>query len=133
MTERDRLELLRRVEPLTSQSHSSLRSLLPFMDEVRVQAGALIAEEGHLCHELLIVVEGRLEACRQGVATAVGPGEALGWDAMRDRGRHDATVRAITPAHLLVMSHAQFRAAEGISPRRANASSPRHLREFAAG
>ena len=103
MTERDRIEVLRRVEPLASLSNSSLRSLLPFLDEVHVAAGAPIADEGRLCHELVIVAEGRLEACTQGVASAIGPGEALGWDAMRDRGRHNATVRAITPARLLVM------------------------------
>ena len=133
MTERDRIEVLRRVEPLASLSNSSLRSLLPFLDEVQVAPGALIADEGRLCHELVIVAEGRLEACKQGVTSAIGPGEALGWDAMHDRGRHNATVHAITPARLLVMSHQQFRAAEGVSPRRANASSRRHLQEFAAG
>ena len=133
MTERDRIEVLRRVEPLASLSNSSLRSLLPFLDEVRVAPGTLIADEGGLCHELVIVAEGRLEACKQGVASSIGPGEALGWDEMRDRGRHNATVRAITPARLLVMSHEQFRAADGVSPRPVNASSRRHLQEFAAG
>ena len=77
---------------------------------------------------------------RRGILTAIddvsfdiGPGEVLGWDAMRERGRHNATVRAIAPARLLVMSHEQFRAADGVSPRPVNASSRRHLREFAAG
>src|SRR5205814_2905792 len=101
MTERDRIEVLRRVEPLASLSNSSLRSLLPFLDEVHVPPGALIADEGGLCHELAIVAEGRLVACKQGVASAIGPGEALGWDAMHDRGRHNATVHAVTPARLL--------------------------------
>src|SRR5437879_6487523 len=114
MTERERLELLRRAGPLASLSDSSLRSLLPFLDEVHIPAGAVIALEGCLCHELVIVAEGRLEARKQGLVSGIGPGAALGWDAMHDRGRHDATVRAITPAHLVVMSHAQFRAAEGV-------------------
>lgn len=35
---------------------------------------------------------------------------------MQDRLRHDATVVTMTPARLLVMGHAQFRAAEGLAP-----------------
>jgi CRP-like cAMP-binding protein len=115
MTDRERLELLRRIEPLSSRSDATLRSLLPFVDEVCVPPGVVVAQEGRLCHEFFIVASGRLETCARGVASGIGPGEAFGWKAMRDRGRHDATVRAISPAHLLVMSHEQFRAAEALA------------------
>lgn len=133
MNERERIELLRRVENLSTQSEATLRALLPHLDEVCVPSGVVIAEEGRLCHELVIVASGRLESCAQGIASSLGPGEAFGWTAMRDRGRHHATVRAVSPAHLLVMSHQQFRAAEGLSQPRANASSRRRPRVFAAG
>ena len=43
MTEHDRIEVLRRVEPLASLSNSSLRSLLPFLDEIQVAPGAMVA------------------------------------------------------------------------------------------
>jgi len=38
----------------------------------------------------------------------------FGWNEMRERGRHDATVLTVAPSHLLVMSHAQFRAASAV-------------------
>jgi len=34
---------------------------------------------------------------------------------MQDRGQNDATVEALSPAYVLVMSHQQFRAVEGLA------------------
>jgi CRP-like cAMP-binding protein len=94
-----------------------VRSLRPHFDEVVVHAGELLAVEGALCHQLLVVVEGRLETCRGGVRGELVAGQGFGWAAMRDRGVNEADVRAVTDARLLVMSHAQFRAAEPLPPR----------------
>jgi len=112
MSYRDRLAVLRAVRELASRDDAELSALTHFMDEASVPAGTVLAQEGRLCHQLLIVATGRLEACRRGRPVLLGPGETVGWDAMRDRGRHDATVVAISEAHLLVMSHEQFRAME---------------------
>ena len=79
-------------------------------DEVWVRAGEQIAVEGSLCHQFFVVVAGRLETCRGGARGEMSPGDDFGWAAMRDRGVNDASVRALTDARLLVMSHAQFRA-----------------------
>jgi CRP-like cAMP-binding protein len=94
---------------------SELQSLLPHLDELCVTAGVQLALEGRLCHQFLIVATGALEICGQGRAGRLAPGDTFGWRAMRERGVNDASVRAIAPAHLLVMSHEQFRAAEGLS------------------
>jgi CRP-like cAMP-binding protein len=92
-----------------------MNELRRHFDEVSVPAGMVLAQEGRLCHEFFVVVAGELEVCRQGRASRLGPGEAFGWKAMHERGRHDATVITMSPARLLVMGHAQFRAAEGLN------------------
>jgi len=112
MTGRERLGVLRGVVELAGVSDAELRSLLPFFDEVCVPAGMVLAREGRLGHELFVVAAGEVEVCRQGRAAGLRPGGSFGWTAMRARGAYDATAVTVSPACLLVMSHAQFRAAE---------------------
>ena len=114
MSNRERLEVLRSVHVLSGADDAMLAALLPFFDEVTVPAGMVVAREGRLCHELVVVAGGELEVCRRGRASRLGVGGAFGWNEMRERGRHDATVLTVAPSHLLVMSHAQFRAASAV-------------------
>ena len=88
-----------------------------FFDEVAVRAGELIAVEGALCHQLILVIDGQLETRSGGCVGVIGQGDACGWQAMERRGANEATVIARTDARLLVMSHAQFRAASGPPPK----------------
>jgi hypothetical protein len=127
MSNRERVAVLRAVRELASCDDVELSALAHFVDEAGVPAGTVLAEEGRLCHELVIVAEGVLEGCRRGVVVSLGPGDTLGWDAMRNRGRHEATVRAASPAHLLVMSHEQFRAAAALA---VTTDNPRPKRKY---
>jgi CRP-like cAMP-binding protein len=115
MSTHERLRLLRATRELGRFSDAQLQSLLPYLDEQCVAAGVELASEGRLCHQFVIVASGSLETCRQGRAGALGPGDTFGWRAMHERGLNEASVRAAAPAHLLVMSHEQFRAAAGLS------------------
>ena len=115
MIDRERLLILRQTKEFSRFDATRLRSLLPFIDEACIPAGMLVAQEGRLCHEFVIVAAGELESCRHGTPGSIGPGDAFGWREMRDRRPHDASVRAVSPAHLLVMSHEQFRAAEALA------------------
>lgn len=112
MSEQERLDVLRAVGELSSISGPNLRSLLRFFDEVQVPAGVALAVEGRLCHEFFVVASGDVEVCRRGRASRLGRGDAFGWREMRDRGRYDASLLTLAPTRLLVMGHAQFRAAE---------------------
>ena len=114
MTARERFGVLRRVAELAGATDEALRSLVPFFDEIYLPAGVALAREGRLGHEFFVVAGGEVELCRQGRATALRTGDSFGWTAMRERGRHDATVVTLSPARLLVMSHAQFGAAEAL-------------------
>ena len=114
MTERERLGLLRGVAELAGASDASLRSLVSYFDEVSVPPGLVLAREGRLGHEFFVVAEGEVEVCRDDHASRLRPGDSFGWEAMHERGRHDATVVTTSLTRLLVMSHAQFRAAEAL-------------------
>jgi len=118
VSDRDRLDVLRATTELGGWTDAQLRRLLPFVDEASVPAGQVIAEGGLLCHQLVIVASGVLETCRNGRSGRLGPGDTIGWDAMRERGTYDATVTSVSPARVLVMSHEQFRAAEAPASKR---------------
>jgi CRP-like cAMP-binding protein len=126
VTGRERLAVLRMTRELAGANESALRSLLPYVDEARVRAGDTLALEGRACHELVIVASGELAISRRGQALVLGPGDSYGWEAMRGRGHNDGTVVAKSDAHLMVMSHAQFRAAAAlpISPGRPDRRAP---------
>ena len=113
---------MRAAKELAPFTSAQLQELLPFVDELWVPAGTQLAQEGRLCHELVIVAEGRLEARGRKGSAQLGPGDAFGWDAMRDRGLNEATVVAATSAQLIVMSHQQFRAAEALALAARNAA-----------
>ncbi|HEV2414317.1 MAG TPA: cyclic nucleotide-binding domain-containing protein [Candidatus Dormibacteraeota bacterium] len=107
---------MRPTQALAGWNNAQLRGLLPFLDEACVPPGTVLAEAGCLCHQFVIVVSGVLETCRDGGSGRLEAGDMLGWNAMRDRGSHEATVRSVSAAHFLAMSHAQFRAAEALAP-----------------
>ena len=115
MSPLERLRTLRATREMRGLSDGQLRALLPHLDELHVAAGTQLALEGRLCHQFLVVAAGSLETCRHGRAATLGPGSAFGWQAMRKRSVNEARVTALSAAHLLVMSHAQFRAVDGLA------------------
>ena len=116
MTNAERLQLLRNTIHFADCPDAALQDLSMLVDEVRVPAGTVLAEQGRLCHELVIVASGVLETCgSRRTPRLFGRASTLGWEAMQNRGVHDATVRAATTATLLVMSHLQFGTAAAIA------------------
>ena len=121
-----RFAALRAVRELASSSDQDIWSLLSSADEIRLPAGAGVAEAGRYCNELVVVIEGTLRAISSSTAHRLGPGDSLGWAAMWDRSANEATVIAETDVRLLVIGHAQFRAfkAVGARPRLESWTSP---------
>lgn len=114
-----RLQALRSTAVLAHCSNSQLRSLIRYLDEVTVPAGSRVAVEGRPCSQFLIVTEGRLRTdSLRGESHTLRAGDCWGWDAMWERSPNDATVVAESDARLLVMGHAQFRAAKAVASRR---------------
>lgn len=114
MSNRDRLRILRLTKELEGCSDAQLHGLLPFVDEVVVPAGTLVAQEGRLCHQFLVVASGELQTYRHGRVGKLASGDTLGWTAMYEQGSYDATVTAVSITRLLVMGHAQFRAVKAV-------------------
>jgi len=115
MNSRERLDVLRANGELAALGEDALRALLPFFDEVTVAAGDCLAQEDRLCHEFLVVAEGRLQTRERGRAGVLEPGDAFGWMEMRDRGVNAQSVTALSDARVLVMSHEQFRALDALA------------------
>ncbi len=115
MSTDERLRALRATRELRRLSDAQLRALLPHLDELWVAAGTQLALEGRLCHQFLVVAAGSLETCRHGRAATMGPGGTFGWQAMQERSVNEATVTTLSAARLLVMSHEQFGAVNGLT------------------
>jgi CRP-like cAMP-binding protein len=111
--QRARFAALRGVAELAQCSDSEIWSLLVYADEVRLFPGDRVAQQGHYCSELAIVVEGTL--CSG--SRLIGRGATVGWDEMWERSTNPTTVTAETDARLLVMSHDQFRAVKALADR----------------
>jgi CRP-like cAMP-binding protein len=106
-----RFAALRALPELGDCSDKVIASLLSSVDEIRLPAGAVVAQAGRSCTELVVVVEGTLRATPH----LIGPGESLGWSAMWDRAVNEATVVAESDVRLLVVGHAQFRAFKAVA------------------
>jgi CRP-like cAMP-binding protein len=124
--------MLRLAKEFHGSSDPQLQALVPHFDEVAVPAGTRLAQEGRLSRQFFIVTEGELETCRQGKRGKLGPGESFGWSAMYEHGWDDATVTASSSARLLVMGHAQFRAAKTVVSEPAGSSEPALPRSLAS-
>lgn len=123
-----RFGALRAVRELADCSDRDVRSLLSSADEIRLPAGAPVAQAGRYCTELVVVVEGALRATSNGTALRLGPGDSLGWAAMWDRSLNEQSVVAESDARLLVIGHAQFRAFKAVAARQPLDSWSRALR-----
>src|ERR671935_1076799 len=104
------LATLRAVPELTGFNDHQLRSLLPYLDEVRVAAGCRLATAGQFFREFLIIADGSVEACDGAGSRRLAGGESSGWAAMWEHGRSPATLTTTSETRLLVMGRGQFRA-----------------------
>jgi CRP-like cAMP-binding protein len=79
-------------------------------DEVDVPAGRQLLRQGDPGDTFYVLLEGEADVEVDGdQRPTLEPGSFFGEISMLDRGPATATVVTRTPAHLLVMSHAQFR------------------------
>lgn len=109
-----RLNALRRLPALRAVTPGRARRLVRQFDELEVEAGTLLAHRGRPATELLVVLDGCLEACGESGRRRLGPGSSWGWEGMAARGENPETVMAATRARLLVMGRAQFRALDPV-------------------
>jgi CRP-like cAMP-binding protein len=86
-----------------------LQKIAKASDEVTVEAGRAIIDEGATGHEAYVIVDGDAIVQRNGAEVArLGPGDHFGELALLDGGPRTATVIAATPMRLLVLGQREF-------------------------
>jgi CRP-like cAMP-binding protein len=110
MATHSKLDVLQRVPVFSRCSRSELEWIARQMDEVDVEAGAVLTEQGRPGHTFYVILEGEVDVEIDGTARAkLTAGDFFGEISMLDRGPSTATCKTLTPCKFLVMSHEQFR------------------------
>jgi CRP/FNR family transcriptional regulator, cyclic AMP receptor protein len=88
-----------------------------YADEVDVDAGTVLAQEGRLAYEFFAIEEGTADVTLGGRHAAVlGPGDFFGEIGLLAGERRVATVVATSPMRLVVLTGSQLRAIDSRMP-----------------
>jgi CRP/FNR family transcriptional regulator, cyclic AMP receptor protein len=102
----DRLGSVPLFEGLSKRQLSQVSSL---MTTVNIASGDVLARQGEIGREFVILLEGEVEVARDGDVIAVrGPGEYIGEIALIDERPRTATVTATTNVTAEVLNRAEF-------------------------
>ena len=104
-----KLELIKGTPLFTHCSRKDLQRIAEVADEIDLQAGKVLIEEGERGREFFVLVSGEVEVRRKRrkVAT-LGPGSFFGEMALLSKTPRTATVTAVTPIDVLVISDRAF-------------------------
>lgn len=87
-------------------------------DEVDVEAGYHLLDQGRFPHEFFVIEEGTVEVRKDGeLLTTLGPGDFLGEIAIMEHDRRTATVVSTTRVRAIVMHSRDFEAMSAEMPR----------------
>jgi CRP-like cAMP-binding protein len=110
MASDSKLDILQRVSVFSRCSRSQLEWIARHMDEVEVEGGAVLTEQGKPGHTFYVILDGEVDVVIDGKPRAkLTAGDFFGEISMVDRGPATATCATLTPCKFLVMSHEQFR------------------------
>jgi CRP-like cAMP-binding protein len=88
-----------------------------YADEVDVDAGKVLAQEGRLAYEFFAIKEGTADVTLGGQPTAtLGPGDFFGEIGLLAGDRRVASVVATSPMSLVVLTGSQLRAIDSRMP-----------------
>ncbi len=103
------LESLRRVSLFSSCSNKDLEKIAKAGDEVTMEAGSLVVDQGQTGREAFVILKGSATVRRNGKKVAtLGPGSVVGELSLLDHGPRTASVMADTDCVMLVISQRQF-------------------------
>src|SRR4051794_29550419 len=106
-----RIEHLRKVPLLSSCSTKDLQRIASRADELTLEPGKKLAEQGRQGREAFVIVDGTCTVSRNGKKVAtLGPGEVVGELSLLDHGPRTATVTADTPMNVQVLDQRHFMA-----------------------
>ncbi len=114
---REGVELLRAVWLFERCSNRELQALQRIATALDVPAGKVLTKEGEIGREFFVMVRGKAEASRGGIAIAtVGTGSFFGEMALLDRRPRSATVTTLEPSSVLVITAGAFNSLVGTMP-----------------
>jgi CRP-like cAMP-binding protein len=100
---------LAQVRLFSSMSKRDLQKIARASDEVSVEAGKVLVEEGTRGREAFVILEGDAIVRRNNrKVTTLGPGDHFGELALLDGGQRTATVVADSPLKVLVIGQREF-------------------------
>jgi CRP-like cAMP-binding protein len=110
----DRLKVVPLFERL---SDGERRQVAQWADEVEVQPGYHLVDQGAFAHEFFVILEGTADVTKDGERlTELGPGDFFGEIALLGEERRTASVVATSPMRLAVMFGRDFRQMEHSMP-----------------
>lgn len=90
-------------------SKKDLQKIARASDEVSIEKGRAIIQEGTTGHEAYVIIDGTATVERKGLKVAdLGPGQYFGELALLDHGPRTATVIATSPMQVLVLGQREF-------------------------
>jgi len=103
------LDHLAKVPLFSALSKKDLQRVAKASDEIDVETGRVIVDQGRTGHEFFLIIEGRAAVKRNNrKVTELGSGQYFGELALLDRGPRSASVVAETPMTLLVLHQREF-------------------------
>jgi PPM family protein phosphatase len=105
-----KIRLLQHISLFKELSYQEMLQLLPLTQEINVATGDVLIKEGEPGDELFILLSGQVEVISEGVnITTLGPGNQFGELALVDDRPRSATIKALEPSRLLLLTRADFR------------------------
>lgn len=100
---------LANVPLFSSLSKKDLQRVAKASEEVRIEAGRTLVEQGRTGHEFFLILDGTAVVRRNNrKVTELGPGQYFGELAILDRGPRSASVIANTDMSVLVLGQREF-------------------------
>jgi len=101
---------LKEIPLFAALPEKQLKTAAQLADEVDVQAGQHLVDEGRFAHEFFVIEEGTADVVHDGTVVAeLGPGDFFGEIALIRTERRTASVVAKTPMKLVVIFGPNFR------------------------
>lgn len=105
-----KIDALRAAPLFEGLSKKELGELARVTEDLQVEAGTVLCQEGRIGHEFFVLVDGSVEVERNGTTVSTrSSGEFVGEIALVATTHRTATVRATTPLRVLVLTRGDFR------------------------
>jgi CRP/FNR family transcriptional regulator, cyclic AMP receptor protein len=112
-----KVEALKGVPLFEGLSRKELAQLARICEDLEVEPGKVLCQEGQTGHEFFVIVDGKVQVTRKGrrVAT-LSSGDFVGEIALVTELPRTATVTAETPVRFFVLTHREFHSALDQNP-----------------